>query len=287
MWCKCFSKKKSNKLGNRVEIKNLNSLKSISKAILYETNRQEKLLKKNCIVIQETRLFNSNSGKTKSIRMKEESNDYRYFPDPDLLPLKISSNFINQIKLKLPESPEDKKTKYIKNYGLKKSIADVLISEKNATNFFEIVCKKINPKLAANWICDEIFARLNKMRIQFTNLSITPNKFCSLLKLITLNKISGKIAKNVLDEMFNKNEDPEQIVKKYNLLQISNKDKIEKYIDQIITSNSKKVKEFKNGKNKLFGYFVGQVMKISKGKANPKRVTEILIKKLKFINNYY
>ncbi|RST69960.1 Asp-tRNA(Asn)/Glu-tRNA(Gln) amidotransferase subunit GatB [Candidatus Aquarickettsia rohweri] len=273
-------KKGDNKFGTRVEIKNLNSFKYINKAILYEANRQVELLEEQQDIVQETRLFDVNLGQTKSMRKKEEANDYRYFPDPDLLTLKISADFINNIKNNLPELPEDKKRRYINNFHLTTYDAEVLTADKAVAEFFEIIAKKVDPKLAANWICAELFGRLNKKGIEFYKMPITSENFCTLLQLITDNKISGKIAKDVLDIMFENNNSPEEIVKKHNLMQISGTDEIEKYIDEVLNSNPEKVKEFKSGKEKLFGFFVGQVMKISKGKANPQNVNEILTKKL-------
>jgi aspartyl-tRNA(Asn)/glutamyl-tRNA(Gln) amidotransferase subunit B len=273
-------KKGDNELGTRVEIKNLNSFKNIGKAIMHEANRQIELLEDEQKIVQETRLFDVNLGQTKSMRKKEEANDYRYFPDPDLLPLRISSEYINDIRNNLPELPEDKKKRYIKEYGITEYDSAVLTADKKVAEFFEKIAKKIEPKLAANWICAELFGRLNKVGIEFSDLSISSEDFGSLLQLIASNKISGKIAKEVLDKMFETNEAPEKIVEKYNLSQISNTDEIEKYIDDIISANPKKVEEYRSGKNKLFGFFVGEIMKISKGKANPQSVNEILIKKL-------
>jgi len=273
-------KKGANELGTRVEIKNLNSFKNIGKAIMYEANRQIELLEDEQKIVQETRLFDVNLGQTKSMRKKEEANDYRYFPDPDLLPLRISSEYINNIRNNLPELPEDKKKRYIKEYGITEYDSEVLTADKNVAEFFEKIAKKIEPKLAANWICAELFGRLNKVGMEFSNLSISSEDFGSLLQLIASNKISGKIAKEVLDKMFDTNEAPEKIVEKYNLSQISNTGEIEQYIDDIISANPEKVEEYRSGKDKLFGFFVGEIMKVSKGKANPQSVNEILIKKL-------
>ncbi len=273
-------KKGANELGTRVEIKNLNSFKNIGKAIMYEANRQVELLEDEQKIVQETRLFDVNLGQTKSMRKKEEANDYRYFPDPDLLPLRISSEYINNIRNNLPELPEDKKKRYIKEYGITEYDSEVLTADKKVAEFFEKIAKKIEPKLAANWICAELFGRLNKVGMEFSNLSISSEDFGSLLQLIASNKISGKIAKEVLDKMFETNEAPEKIVEKYNLSQISNAGEIEQYIDDIISANPEKVEEYRSGKDKLFGFFIGEIMKVSKGKANPQSVNEILIKKL-------
>ena len=272
--------KGESELGTRVEIKNLNSFKNIGKAIMYEANRQIELLEDEQKIVLETRLFDVNLGQTKSMRKKEEANDYRYFPDPDLLPLRISAEYINNIRNNLPELPENKKKRYIKEYGITEYDSEVLTADKKVAEFFEKIAKKIEPKLVANWICAELFGRLNKVSMEFSELSISSEDFSSLLELIISNKISGKIAKEVLDKMFETNEKPEEIVEKYNLVQISNTDEIEKYIDDIISANPEKVKEFRSGKEKLFGFFVGQIMKVSKGKANPQSVNKILTKKL-------
>ena len=247
---------------------------------MYEANRQVELLEDAQKIILETRLFDVNLGQTKSMRKKEEANDYRYFPDPDLLPLRISSEYIDNIRDNLPELPENKKKRYIKEYGITEYDSEVLTADKKVAEFFEKIAKKIEPKLVANWVCAELFGRLNKVSKEFSELSISAEDFSSLLELIISNKISGKIAKEVLDKMFETNEKPEEIVEKYNLVQISNTDEIEKYIDDVLSANPEKVKEYRSGKEKLFGFFVGQIMKVSKGKANPKGVNEILTKKL-------
>ena len=273
-------KQKDHQLGTRVEIKNLNSFKYISKAISYEFNRQIKLLQYGKEIIQETRLFDVCSGQTKSMRIKEAANDYRYFPDPDLLPLKISPEFINKIKRTLPELPEAKKIRYIKDFGLTEYDAAVLTAEKNVAQFFETVASTINPKLCSNWICVELFGKLKKRKITFSKLVISTKNFSKLLQLIICKTISGKIAKKVLDYMLNNNDDPEYIIAKYNFVQISDISEIKKYIDQVVSCYPDKVKEFSKGKNKLFSFFVGQVMKISKGKADPTMVNEILMDRL-------
>lgn len=274
-------KKGTEKLGTRVEVKNLNSFKNIVKAITCEANRQVNLLEDGQELVQETRLYDADMDKTKSMRRKEEAQDYRYFPDPDLLPLRISSEFIEEVRRQLPELPDQKKARYLKDFDITPYDADVITAEKNVAEFFEYIATKINPKLTTNWICVELFGRLNKKGISFDDLPISIENFVSLLQLIESNHISGKIGKEVLDKMFKNDEDPKSIVKKHNLIQISDTTEIEKYIEEILDANPEKVKEFKEGKDKLFGFFVGQIMKISKGKANPQSVNEILMKKLK------
>ena len=273
-------KKGTKELGTRVEVKNLNSFKNIVKAIIAETDRQINLLENGENLVQETRLYDVGIDETKPMRRKEEARDYRYFPNPDLLPLKISSEFIEEVKKQLPELPEQKKARYIQSFEITQYDADVITADKKVAEFFERVAEKVNPKLVANWICVELFGRLNKKGIPFDDLPISTENFISLLQLIESNQISGKIGKEVLDKMFESNEDPESIVKKYNLIQISDTSEIEKYIQDVLDANPEKVKEFKEGKEKLFGFFIGQIMKVSKGKANPQTVNEILTKKL-------
>ena len=273
-------KKGTKELGTRVEVKNLNSFKNIVKAIIAETDRQINLLENGENLVQETRLYDVDMDETKSMRRKEEARDYRYFPDPDLLPLRISAEFIEEIKKQLPELPEQKKARYIQNFEITQYDADVITAEKRVAEFFERVAEKVNPKLVTNWICAELFGRLNKKGIPFDDLPISAENFISLLQLIESNQISGKIGKEILDRMFESNEDPKSIVKKYNLIQVSNTSEIERYIQDVLDANPEKVKEFKEGKEKLFGFFIGQIMKVSKGKANPKTVNEILTKKL-------
>ncbi|WPX95963.1 Asp-tRNA(Asn)/Glu-tRNA(Gln) amidotransferase subunit GatB [Candidatus Bandiella euplotis] len=274
-------KKGATVLGTRVEVKNINSFKNITKAINIEAHRQVALLEDGQEVIQETRLYDAALDQTKSMRKKEESRDYRYFPDPDLLPLKITAEFIEEVRKQLPELPEQKKERYIKDFGITPYDADVVTADKDVAEFFENIASTVNPKLVANWICVELFARLNKNGLAFHELPIKEEYFLSLLQLIESGHISGTIGKDVLDIMFESNEDPKHIVEKNGLAQISNTDEIAKYVEQVLQSNPEKVAELKGGKEKLFGFFVGQVMKISQGKANPQTINEILTKKLK------
>ena len=273
-------KKGSNELGTRVEVKNLNSFKNIMKAITCEAGRQVNLLENGQEIMQETRLYDAGTNKTGPMRKKENAQDYRYFPDPDLLPLKISAEFIEEVRKQLPELPDQRKERYLKDFEITQYDAEVIIAEKKVAEFFENVAEKVNPKLTANWICVELFGRLNKREMSFDDMPISVQNFTSLLQLIDSNQISGKIGKEVLDKMFENDEYPKSIVKKYNLVQISDTSEIEKYIEDVLNANPDKVKEFKEGKEKLFGFFVGEVMKASKGKANPKTVNEILMQKL-------
>ncbi|MFQ3307080.1 MAG: aspartyl-tRNA(Asn)/glutamyl-tRNA(Gln) amidotransferase subunit B [Candidatus Midichloriaceae bacterium] len=267
--------------GTRVEIKNLNSFKNITKAIMYEANRQIGVVENGEKVVQETRLYDVSIDETKSMRKKEEAHDYRYFPDPDLLPLRVTKEYIEEIKNTLPELPDHKKDRYLKDFGITDYDADVIIAEKNTAEFFEYLAEKVNPKLTANWMCAELFGRLNKRGVEFKNSTVSKEHFLSLLLMIDSNEISGKIGKEVLDRMFEANIDPKEIVVKYNLVQISDVSEIEKIIDEVLLANPDKVTQFKSGKDKLFGFFIGQIMKISNGKANPNSVNKILTEKLK------
>ena len=273
-------KKGAKELGTRVEVKNINSFKNINKAIIVEAHRQVALLEDNQEIVQETRLYDANLDQTRSMRKKEEAHDYRYFPDPDLLPLKISSDFIAEVKSRLPELPDQKRERYLKTLGITVYDAEVITADKDVAEFFEFIAQKTNPKLAANWMCVELFGRLNKHGLAFDRLPIKVSHFVFLLQLIDSGHISGTVAKDVLDMMFEKDEDPRVIVEKHNLAQVSDFADIEQYVEQVLNSNPEKVAEFKGGKDKLLGFFVGQIMKISEGKANPQIINEILIKKL-------
>jgi aspartyl-tRNA(Asn)/glutamyl-tRNA(Gln) amidotransferase subunit B len=202
--------------------------------------------------------------------------DYRYFPDPDLPPLVISQEFVDQIKANLPELPDAKKKRYISDLGLSSYDSAILSLDEDISNFFEIIIKKHQPKLATNWICVELFARINKAGINFDEIKITAENFTKLLDLIVSGTISGKIAKDVLDAMFETGQDPSKIVEEKGLKQVSNEGEIIKIITQILDENQDKVQQYKSGKDKLFGFFVGQVMKATKGQANPQIVNKLL-----------
>ena len=267
-------------LGTRCEIKNVNSIRNMMKAIEFEATRQVEILKNGGVIDQETRLFDANTGETRTMRSKEDAHDYRYFPDPDLLPLVFSQEFVDKIKATLPELPDDKKSRYINELGLSSYDASVLVAEQNTTIFFEEVAKNHNPKLAANWISAELFGRLNKAGLGIENSPISAKKLGGMLSLIEDNTISGKIAKTVFDKMFETGKDAAQIVEEEGLKQVTDTGAIEKIIDEIIASNQDKVAEYKSGKDKLFAFFVGQTMKASQGKANPTIVNDLLKSKL-------
>jgi aspartyl-tRNA(Asn)/glutamyl-tRNA(Gln) amidotransferase subunit B len=215
------------------------------------------------------------------MRSKEDAHDYRYFPDPDLLPLKIEKSLVDTIKKSLPELPDKKKDRFVKEHNLSSYEANILVSEKEISDYYEDVVKNCDKKLAINWITGELFAVLNKRNLSISKSPITPNNLSSLIKMISSGKISGKIAKDVFEKMQFNNDDPQKIVEKEGLTQQSDPKELERIIDNVLETNKDKVDQFKAGKDKLFGFFVGQVMKVSGGKANPQLVNDILKKKLK------
>ena len=265
--------------GTRCEIKNLNSTKNIMLAIDYEVTRQANLLDQAKEVKQQTRLFDVNSGETRVMREKEDAHDYRYFPDPDLLPLELSAEFLQEIKNSLPELPEEKKARYLA-YDITEYDADVIIADKDFANYFEELLGKVNTKLAVTWMTGELFARLKKEELNINNSPVTAANLLGLIKQIENKVISGKIAKDVLDKMISTGKKAEEIIAAEGLVQITDDKEIINIISTVLAENSAKVLEYKNGKDKLFGFFVGQVMKISKGKANPALVNKLLKEQL-------
>jgi len=272
-------RKPGDELGTRCEIKNVNSIKFIGQAIDYEARRQIELIEDSKEIDQETRLFDPKKGETRSMRSKEEAHDYRYFPDPDLLPLSFSENIIEEIKSELPELPDDKKERFQKEYSLSPYDSNILVSEIEIADFFEAVTKGRDPKIAANWITGEFFAAMNKLGFNIVDSPITIDNLSKLIKLIEENIISKRIAKDVFEIMLENNEDPEEIVEREGLKQVSNSGELEKIIDNIIANNPDQVEAVKL-KPKLIGWFVGQVMKETNGKANPKLVNDLLNDKL-------
>ena len=276
--------------GTRCEIKNLNSIKFIKQAINYEVKRQIEILESGGSIDQNTMLFNTTTGKTRPMRNKEEAHDYRYFPDPDLLPLEITDKEIEKIKKSIPELPDQLKTNYINTFNLSNYDASVLTSDKQISDYFNETINsdrelKKSAKIIANWITSELFSLLNKNNISLSNSPVTPQNLGQLIKLISTNEISGKIAKEVLDEMFHSKKLAKEIVDEKGLKQVTDQSEIEQIIDDVINENPKMVNDYLGGKNKLLGFFVGQAMKKSKGKANPKILNDLLIKKLKLIKN--
>lgn len=269
------------KFGTRAELKNLNSFRYVEKAINYEIARQIAVIEGGDKVVQETRLWDEKENKTKSMRGKEEAHDYRYFPDPDLPPLVISSSWINEIKNALPELPEQKIERYQKELELTEYDARVLTGDKAIAEFFETAIKEHNsPKKIANWITTELLGHLNKLGEELDECKIRPHHIAGLVKLIDDGTISGKIAKKIFAEMYESGTAPAIIVEKQGLKQISDSGELEKIVDDIITKETKNVELYKSGKTGVMGFFVGQVMKATKGQANPQLVNELLRKKL-------
>ena len=273
-------KKGETELGTRCEIKNVNSIKFMQMAIDYEANRQVDILEEGGSIDQETRLFDTKKNETRSMRTKEDAHDYRYFPDPDLLPLELNDDFINEIKKEIPELPDEKKKRFIEKFNLSPYEANILVSDIETSKYFEDVSKNSDVKLATNWITGELFALLNNKSIEITESPITSENLAKLINLIKDGTISGKIAKTVFEIMADSGKDPKKIVEEKGLKQQSDPKELEKIIDKVISDNPKNVEAYKSGKDKLFGFFVGQVMKQSNGKANPQLVNEILKKKL-------
>ena len=276
---KPFSQKE---LGTRTELKNLNSFKFVEKAIQHEIIRQIEIIEDGGEIVQETRLYDSNLDETRSMRSKEEANDYRYFPDPDLLPVIIDEEYINEIRESLPELPSAKKDRFVKSYQLKSADAEVLTSSKQLADFFEEVDKDtdIDSQITANWVIGDYMAALNKADLEIEESKISASDLASLLNKIADQTISGKIAKEVFEAMWEGEGSAEEIIERKGLVQITDDSEIEGIVDMVIKNNPSQVKEYLGGKSQLLGYFVGQIMKETKGKANPQKVNEILKRKL-------
>ncbi|MDF3048336.1 MAG: aspartyl/glutamyl-tRNA amidotransferase subunit [Candidatus Midichloriaceae bacterium] len=268
------------KLNTRVEIKNINSIRNIMRAIDYEAARQVSAMESGETIVQETRLFDAGMGETRTMRSKEEAHDYRYFADPDLLPLVLTEQYVDSIRKSLPELPDQKIRRYTKEMGLSHYDASVLVSERSVAEYFEEVAQNSDAKVAANWITGELFGRLNKDGLSMEENPISAAQLSELLALIHNGTISGKIAKSVFDTMFANGGSAKEIVESQGLMQVSDNSAIEKIVDDVLAQNPDKVVEYKSGKDKLFGFFVGQVMKLSQGKANPALVNDVLKAKL-------
>jgi aspartyl-tRNA(Asn)/glutamyl-tRNA(Gln) amidotransferase subunit B len=270
-------------LGTRCEIKNVNSVRFVKQAIEYEARRQIEIIEEGGTIKQETRLFDNAKGETRPMRSKEEAHDYRYFPDPDLLPLELEDKWIEGIKASLPELPDEKKARFMSDFGLSAYDAGVLVAERETAAYYEDVLaggKKRDAKIAANWVISELFGRLNKMGKSITDSPVTAANLGGLIDLIADDTISGRIAKDVFDAMVETGKDAAAIVAEKGLKQITDTGAIEKIIDEIIAANPKQAETFRAGKQGVAGWFVGQVMKATKGQANPKLVNELLAKKL-------
>ena len=275
--------KGQSELGTRTETKNLNSFRFVEKAINFEVQRQIDLIEGGGTVVQETRLYDADKDETRTMRLKEEANDYRYFPDPDLLPLELDQNFIDSIRKNLPELPKQKQARFIKQYELTPYDATALISTKELANYFENAVSHCQapPKLIANWVNGELAAALKKDNIEISQSRITAKLLAGLLNRLQDNTISGKIAKTVFDEMWQEQKDADEIIKQKGLKQVTDTAAIEKVIDDVLRDNPKQLAQYRDGKEKLFGFFVGQVMKLTQGKANPQQVNELLKQKLR------
>ncbi|OQW93651.1 MAG: aspartyl/glutamyl-tRNA amidotransferase subunit B [Beggiatoa sp. IS2] len=267
--------------GTRAELKNLNSFRFVERAINVEIERQIALLENGGTVKQETRLYDADKNETRSMRSKEEANDYRYFPDPDLLPLVIAPELLTAVKTTLPELPDEKKQRFMREYALSLYDASVLTASRELANYFEETVRLAkDAKLCVNWVMGDLSASLNKHNLEITASKISAEKLAGLLRRISDNTISGKIAKQVFETMWLTGEDADVLIEKQGLRQVTDTSVIENIIDTVIANNPKQVQDYRSGKDKLFGFFVGQVMKASQGKANPAQVNELLQKKL-------
>ena len=271
----------SSDLGTRCEIKNVNSIKFMQQAIEYEAKRQIEIIEEGGTIDQQTRLFDTKKIETRSMRSKEDAHDYRYFPDPDLLPLVLEQSFVDKIKNSLPEMPDEKKIRLMNDFDLSSYDASIVVSDRDISQYYEEVAKDSDYKLAANWMIVELFGVLNKEGKEIKDSPVSAKNLSKLINLIKNNTISGKIAKTVFEEMVKNNEDPEKIVNEKGMKQQSDPEELKKIIDTILKNNEDKVEQFKAGKDKLFGFFVGEVMKNTQGKGNPKLINDILKQQLK------
>jgi aspartyl-tRNA(Asn)/glutamyl-tRNA(Gln) amidotransferase subunit B len=269
-------------LGTRTELKNLNSFRFVEKAINFEIERQKEVLEDGGTVVQETRLYDSDLDETRPMRTKEEANDYRYFPDPDLLPVVIEESFIEAVRETLPELPDAKRQRFVVQYGLRPDDAEILTMSRASADYFEKTAATSDPKLAANWILGDLSAALNREGLDIDDTRISPEALAELLARIADNTISGKIAKEVFEAMWAGEGTASEIIDKRGLRQITDSSAIEAAVDKVIEANPGQAAEYRSGKDKLLGFFVGQVMKETKGKANPAEVNRILRERLKF-----
>jgi aspartyl-tRNA(Asn)/glutamyl-tRNA(Gln) amidotransferase subunit B len=276
-----LSPRGSKKEGTKTEIKNLNSFHGVERALAYEIERQAELFSRGERVIQETRLWDADQEETRSMRTKEESPDYRYFPEPDLLPLTIGREWINDVEKTIPELPLAKRRRFIREYNLPPYDAGVLTTDKGVANYFE-ECARIsgNPKAASNWIMGEVLRELKRDNIGISECPITPAQLSEMIRLIDKEVISGKIAKNLFIEIYKTGRDPEEIVKEKGWVQLNDPDEIRKMVVSLLEANKDDVSRYLKGKTGLFGFFIGEVMKKSRGKANPEMVNKILAEEL-------
>ncbi|MDE4542430.1 Asp-tRNA(Asn)/Glu-tRNA(Gln) amidotransferase subunit GatB [Thermoanaerobacterium sp. R66] len=271
----------SKEFGTKIELKNLNSFKAVQKALEYEIKRQIKLIEGGETIVQETRRWNEQKGITESMRSKEEAHDYRYFPDPDLVPIIVSDEWKEEIRKSLPEMPEHKKERFVTQYGIPEYDASVITSSKPLADFFEkCVLEYSSAKTVSNWIMGEMMRLLKETGKEVEEILIKPHQMASLLNLIDNGTITGSIAKTVFEEMFATGKNPEEIVEEKGLKQLSNEDELREIALKVIEDNPKSVEDYKNGKDKAIGFLVGQIMKATKGKANPQLANKILLEEL-------
>lgn len=272
------------KLGTRTELKNINSFRYVERAINYEVERQISVLENGGKILQETRLYDPNKNETRPMRSKEEANDYRYFPDPDLLPLTIANDFIEKVRQDLPELPQQKRLRFMQDYGLSHYDANILVSSKELAAFYESAAhpfEQVNfPKLTANWVISELLGALNKAGLEITKSPINSNQLRQLMIRISDNTISGKIAKTIFEALWQHQGEVDEIIEKQGLKQVTDTAAIEKLIAEIISAHPTQAADYRAGKQKLFGFFIGQAMKASGGKLNPAQLNDILLKKL-------
>jgi aspartyl-tRNA(Asn)/glutamyl-tRNA(Gln) amidotransferase subunit B len=267
------------KFGTRCEIKNVNSVRFMGQAVEYEARRQIGVLEEGGAIDQETRLFDAKKGQTRSMRSKEEAHDYRYFPDPDLLPLELSDEWIGSIAASLPELPDEKKARFMAGYALSPYDAGVLVAERETAEFFEAVARGRDGKIAANWVINELFGRLNKEGLAITESPVSARQLGSIIDLVADRSISGKTAKDLFELVWAEGGDPRMMVEKHGLRQVTDAGAIEKAVSEILAANPDKAEQAR-GKPALLGWFVGQVMKATGGKANPQTVNSLLRKRL-------
>ncbi len=279
-------RKGETRLGTKTELKNLNSFRFVERALEYEIHRQIDLLGHGEHVEQETLLWNADEGIAVPMRSKEEAHDYRYFPDPDLVPVVVTSDWLEEIRTTLPELPTERRDRFLRQYHLPKYDADILTTERPLADYFEEVVRALTPqndetyKLASNWTMTDVLRVVNTEKIQIADFHISPSRLGEMINLIVDGTISSKIAKDVFEEMLRSKDSPRTIVEKKGLMQVSDEGTIERIVDEVIAKNQNQVEQFKSGKQQVFGYLVGETMKASKGKANPKLVNELLRKKL-------
>jgi aspartyl-tRNA(Asn)/glutamyl-tRNA(Gln) amidotransferase subunit B len=268
--------------GTRAEIKNLNSFRFVERAINYEVERQIELIEGGGRVVQETRLYDPDRGETRSMRSKEEANDYRYFPDPDLLPLAIDEALIESVRAALPELPDEKAARFVRDFGLSDYDAGVLTASRELADYYETVVARLGgqPKLAANWVMGELSGALNRDNLDVAQSRVGAEALAGLLGRIVDDTISGKIAKDVFEAMWTEGREADAIIEAKGLRQITDTSAIEQAIDAVMARNPQQLAEYRSGKDKLFGFFVGQVMKATQGKANPAQLNELLRRKL-------